>query len=284
MLEPAPPHAVPPGPLGVRWIASEVPELRAGVVASATIELENAGTVAWNQRADAGTVYLSHHWLDPLGNAIVWEGHRTPMPTVHPGERVSVQATVRGAVPPGTYRLAFDLVDEGRCWFAEVGNAPLALSTHVAPRLLERRLGVQIEPGPPELVEATREALAAQDVAIVEAGLATAYLAPGCRPAPDWARRILDTHEEGYAMVGGSIGVAGRLPSRRSLRADLRPWAPGFGRAPSWRLPLLCPSLTADLVPGAPWIEAFHGLPAVDPSKVAEPWLCDGRIAVSLAR
>ena len=284
MLEPAPPHDVPPGPLGVRWIAYEVPELRAGVVSSAAIELENAGTVAWNEREDAATVHISYHWLDAVGNAIVWSGHWTPMPTVHPGERVSVQAAVRGALPPGAYRLAFDLVDAGRCWFAEVGNAPLTTSAEVLRRISQDRLGVHVEPGPAELVEATREALAAQEVAVADVGLATAYLAAGCRPAPDWAGRILDAHAEGYAMVGGSIEVPGGRLRQRPVRADLRAWAPGFGRAPSWRLPLLCPSLTSDLVLAAPWVEAVHGLPAIDPSALEEPWLCDGRIAVALAR
>jgi hypothetical protein len=40
------------------------------------VELENAGDTPW--RDDRFTV--SYHWLDELGNAIVWDGLRTPLP------------------------------------------------------------------------------------------------------------------------------------------------------------------------------------------------------------
>ena len=60
-------------PLAVRWRAHELPELRAGAKTTARVELENAGVTPW--RGDRFTV--SYHWLDELGNAIVWDGLRT---------------------------------------------------------------------------------------------------------------------------------------------------------------------------------------------------------------
>src|SRR5215210_5132956 len=126
-------------------------------------------------------------------------------------------AAARGRA--GRYRLAFDLVEEHRFWFAEVGSAPLELEVDVAPRIAERRLRVVVRGG--EDAE-TAAALAAQEEPLLaEDAVATAHLVAGAVPAPDWSRRLLDAHAEGYAAVGGSIEARDRA---------LRPWAPGGGR------------------------------------------------------
>ena len=282
MLTPVPPHTVPAGPLAVRWHAYELPPQRAGTVSIGRVELENAGTAAWRSRPGTD-VHLSYHWLDLRGNVIVWAGAFILLPErVEPGERIEVQTTVRAPMPPGRYRLAFDLVDEGRFWFAEVGNERLELDVEVVSRLPERALAVSVADGPPELAAATRTALAALDEPVVEHGTVTAFLVPGCRPAPDWSRRVLDAHEEGFAVVAGSIGVESRLLGRRLART-LAPWRPGFGRSPGWKRPLLCPSLVAELVAEAPWADPLAGLPTLDPADLGEPWLCDGRIRVAVA-
>ena len=39
------------------------------------VELENAGAVAW--RSEGRDSALSYHWLDELGNPIVWDGLRS---------------------------------------------------------------------------------------------------------------------------------------------------------------------------------------------------------------
>ena len=79
-------HPVPAGPLAVRWLAYELGEARAGATVHARLRLENAGTAPWHSRGREG-VQLSYHWLDPLGNAIVWDGVRAPLPrVVEPGE------------------------------------------------------------------------------------------------------------------------------------------------------------------------------------------------------
>jgi hypothetical protein len=173
-------------------------------------------------------------------------------------------------------------VDEGRFWFAELGNEPLELEVDVLPRLTRRALAVHVEEGPPGLIDATRAALKAQEEPLVEDGEATAFLAPGSCPAPDWSRRILDTHEEGYAAVGGSIQLEGGLLERRRAGAALGPWKPGSGRVPAWSLPLLCPSLLNELVPEARWSEPVEGLPALDTSDLEGRWIYDGRIRVGM--
>jgi hypothetical protein len=281
VLTPAPPHAVPAGPLAVRWHGYDLPGQRAGTKSVGRVELENAGSAAWRSRPGTD-MHLSYHWLDLRGNVIVWAGAFILLPErVEPGERFEALVTVRAPLPPGRYRLAFDLVDEGRLWFSEVGNERLELDVDVEPRLPQRTLAVRVADGPPDLLGATRAALAQLDEPVTDEGAATAFLVPGCRPAPDWSRRILDAHEEGFAAVGGSIDVESRFAARR-LGAPLAPWRPGFGRSPRWTRPLLCPSLVSELADHAAWTEPVAGLPALDPNGLDEPWLCDGRIRVAL--
>ena len=152
-------------PLAVRWGAHELPELHAGVLASARVELENAGDTPW--RDDRFTV--SYHWLDELGNAIVWDGLRTPV-AAEPGSVATVDVAVRAPIPPGRYRLSIDLVDESRFWFGELGEATLDFEVEV----LERE------------------------------GTPVAYLGDAIA-APDWHERVVAAHREGYAIVGGSV-------------------------------------------------------------------------------
>jgi hypothetical protein len=279
MLVPAPPHEPPSGPLAVRWHGYELPALRAGAAATFPLELENAGSAAWRSEGGVG-VHLAYHWLDLRGNPIVWAGAFVQFPrVVAPGERLTVPMTLRAPASPGRYRLALDLVDEGRAWFSELGNHRLEHDVDVLGRLDRRTLAVAIADGPAELVELTRAALAAQEEPIVEEAEATAYLAAGCRPAADWSRRLLDAHDEGFAVVGGSVEVE-RAGLLRGAPPELEPWKPGFGRSPGWDRELLCPSILTAAVPDPPWTEPVAGLPALDPEPLAEPWLCDGRIRV----
>lgn len=229
-------HFVPSGPLAVRWLACSVGEVRAGTLGAARVELENAGLAAWRDRVNA-----SYHWLDERGNPIVWDGLRTPV-ELPPGGRTELDLRLRGPIPPGVYRLAFDLVDEGRLWFAEVGNHAPELEVEVLPRSAEG---------------------------------AVDWLPHDAEHAPDRAGLVRSAHEEGYAAVGGSVelvtGRLGRIPP------ELRPYAPGGGRNPAFAYPLVCPSLLPGLEPNA----EVGGLPAWRPEG-DEPWLYDGRITARL--
>ena len=259
-------HPVPAGPLAVRWLAYEVDEPRAGVAGAARLRLENAGSASWESRGREG-VQVSYHWLDPLGNAIVWDGGRTALPqAVAPGEPLELEARVEAPRPPGEYRLVFDLVEEYRFWFAELGSTALDVPVRVAPRIAERRLAVVVHGGSDSETDA---ALAAQEEAIVTADeTAVAHLVTGAVPAPDWSRRLLDAHEEGYAAVGGAIEA-----ETRGERSALRPWAPGGGRNPRFDHPLLFPSLLHRHEP-----EWHEGLPAFSGADA----LFDGRAVVRL--
>jgi len=259
-------HSVPSGPLAPRWLAWSLATPRAGVLGSACLTVENAGSATWRSRGRDG-VQVAYHWLDPLGNPIVWDGIRTALPhPVAPGETVELEVPVLAPRPPGPYRLAFDLIEEHRFWFAEIGCIPLDAPVDVAPRIAERRLGVVVHGGSDA---DTAIALASQDEPIVvEDAVATAHLVAGARPATDWARRLLDAHEEGWAAVGGAIDTGGR-PGR------LAPWQPGGGRNPRFGRPLLLPSLLAGLEPSE-----HEGLPAY----AGNDALFDGRAVVRLPR
>src|SRR2546421_3507445 len=120
-------HPVPAGPLAVRWLAHELEPVQAGALTRAHVVVENAGTAPWRG------LKVSYHWLDDRGNPIVWDGLRTEV-SAAPGERVEQDVALRGPIPPGRYRLAFDPVDEQRFWLAEVGNHTPELDVDVAPR------------------------------------------------------------------------------------------------------------------------------------------------------
>jgi hypothetical protein len=268
-MQPAGDHEVPAGPLAVRWLAYELPPIRAGALASPRVAVENAGAATWIPTGPR-RVCLAYHWLDELRNPIVWDGLWTALPhEVPPGTRAEAELKLRGPIPPGRYRLALDLVAEGRYWFSEVGNAALERDVEVRPRIARRALAVRG-------AEANALAMLEEPVVDEEDAEAVAHLAPGVVPAPDWSRRVLDAHEEGYAVVAGSIDAGAGL-LRRAPR-ELAPYAPGSGRIPAFAHPLLCPSVVRDIEPE--WAGEVAGLPALRPPD-DEPWLYDGRVELT---
>jgi hypothetical protein len=187
------------GPLAVEWGAPPAPSPEAGAVEVVQVELANAGSIAWRD-----TIFVSYHWLDLRDNPIDWDGIRTPAPQLAPGHRGVVDVRIRAPIPPGRYRLAFDLVAELRAWFGELGSPMLALDLDVAPRSGEPR-------------------------ALIPAEL---------EPADGWAERVRAAHLEGYAVVAGAIEWPGvRRPH------ELAPYRPGGGRVPGFAAPLLAPSV-----------------------------------------
>ena len=231
------------GPLVVRWHSLELAAVEAGALRPATVEVENAGSAAWRTRGPNDGLFLAYHWLDERGNAIVWDGLRTPLDRdVEPGGRLRQQLAVRCPIPPGRYRLAIDFVEEHRFWLAELGNEPL-----------ERELDVQAR----------------------DASSARTFFPDGAEPLEDWHARAGALHEEGFAAVGGAVE-----PERGLLRRtppELAPYAPGGGRHPRFPHPLVCPSLLAPLEPN----DEVAGLPAYRPEG-GEPFMFDGRLVLRL--
>ena len=228
------------GPLAATWEALELPDQHAGAVDIARVSVRNTGSVPWRSG-----IFVAYHWLDDRDNPIVWDGIRTAPPPLEPGAAATVDAPVRAPIPPGRYRLAFDLVAENRAWFSELGSPSLARDLEVLPR----------------------------------AGATNADLPDGVEPAPDWAERVQATHAEGFAVVAGAIAwPAGLLhPRPRALAA----YVPGQGRVPGFAAPLLCPSI----LPGVELeqLDDVAGLPAFAAPR-DEPWVYDGRIVLRVER
>ena len=231
-------HPIPAGPLAVRWLGYRLPEFRAGAEAVAEVVLQNAGTATWRQRGELG-VKLSYHWLDDRGNAIVWDGPRVDFGgPVLPGDEVEVELRVRAPQPPGRYRLAFDLVEELRFWFAEVGSHALELDAEVLPLIDERRLAVVVRGGADEQ---TTAALAAQEEPLVEedavaVGAPRHRRGPGARlvaPDPRRARRGLRRRRrlDRVARAGAQALGARRRPQPRLLASPAAAVAPARPRA-----------------------------------------------------
>jgi len=101
------------------------------------LELENRGTEPW---AEATGDHLAYHWLDAAGEVVEQDGLRTSFAEpVAPGERVIVQAKLRGPEAPGEYRLQWELVREHERWF----GPPLGQDL-VAPLVRARWLAVTL--------------------------------------------------------------------------------------------------------------------------------------------
>jgi len=88
----------------------------------------------------------------------------------------------------------------------------------------------------------------------------------GAEPDDAWLAAAADLHREGYSAVGGAIDARGF--------AD---YAPGGGRHPGFRRPLVCPSLLPGLEPNT----EVNGLPAYAP-EADEPSMFDGRLVLRL--
>ncbi|HST17070.1 MAG TPA: hypothetical protein VLK36_05335 [Gaiellaceae bacterium] len=227
------------GPLSVGWGESSLGAQHAGAVGEARVEIANTGAVRFG-----ATIFLAYHWLDLRDNPIVWDGLRTPLPVLEPGERAEVTTDVRAPIPPGPYRFAFDLVAEGRAWFSELGSPMLATDVEVLPR----------------------------------AGEPHADLPPDVEPGEGWDERVRAAHAEGYAVVAGAIEVQG---ARRRRPRELEPYRPEGGRQPGFSAPLVCPSVLDGVQ--LERLADVAGLPAYA-APLAEPWLYDARIVLRVRR
>jgi hypothetical protein len=88
----------------------------------------------------------------------------------------------------------------------------------------------------------------------------------GAEPDDTWLADAAELHREGYSAVGGAIDARG-----------FTDYAPGGGRHPGFRHPLVCPSLLPGLEPNT----TVNGLPAYAPEG-DEPSMFDGRLVLRL--
>jgi Glycosyl transferase family 2 len=134
-VEPVP--ETPPAP---PWRADmEVTMPRAaecGAAVLAEVEALNVGGLTWDAfGATWPRLRLSYHLKREDGTLVQWDGERFSMPRiVEPGERARFLVSFTAPFEPGRYRLEWDLVSEGECWFGEVGGRPAHALLRVIPR------------------------------------------------------------------------------------------------------------------------------------------------------
>lgn len=85
------------------------------------VQVRNASNFTWD-----AMVRLSYHWYDAAGNLVVWDGLRTSLAGMAPGETRTVEAQVL-TPPPGAHVLRFDVVHEAVTWFSARGLAAAPL-------------------------------------------------------------------------------------------------------------------------------------------------------------
>ena len=103
---------------------------------SVQVTVTNSGNIPWNATG-ANPIELSYHLLDASGNAIVWDGPRTPLTAdVAPGASATFSLSYVAPSKEGTYTLVIDLVREGVSWFQFLGSQPFRQAVSVTSGLM----------------------------------------------------------------------------------------------------------------------------------------------------
>ncbi len=108
--------------------------LSPGQAIDVTLGLHNAGDTRWIKGAPGarGHVCVGVVICDAAGEVLVRDHERFEIPAdMNPVERKEVTFTCHAPKEPGTYRLRFDLVNEGINWFESYGVRPVDLNVVV---------------------------------------------------------------------------------------------------------------------------------------------------------
>ena len=184
-----------------------------------------------------------------------------------PGEAVELESTLVAPRPPGSYRLAFDLVEEFRFWFA--GARIRAARPPGGGEAADRRAAARRPRARPVGSRAGRCARSA--------GGAARHRGRGRRGTPRRRRDsraglvAADARRARRGLRGGRAGDRGRVAQQTGDGS--RAWAPGGGRNPRFAEPL-APAIAAR---GARAVE-HEGLPAY----AGRDGLFEGRAVVRL--
>jgi hypothetical protein len=110
------------------------PSVPFGHAFSDRLRVANTGTVTWKARGRrfGGQVTCGVKICDAQGQILREDLGRTLLPgDVAPGEKIALDIVVAGGLPPGEYRLRYDMVVEGVIWFEFQGSPCLERSVVV---------------------------------------------------------------------------------------------------------------------------------------------------------
>ena len=128
--------------LGKISLSGKLPRIYAGRPVQINVVIENRSSFDWLTGAEQ-PVFASYHWLDSVGNVMVYDGIRTNLPAlIQPFGRAQVAVSI---VPPstaGNYLLEVSLVHEGVAWMEDDGLTSLRVKVVVEPSLSDN--GLQI--------------------------------------------------------------------------------------------------------------------------------------------
>jgi len=95
------------------------------------VRIENMSNFDWG-----ANVNLSYHWYDAAGNVVQWDGLRTPLAGTARTQIAALNAQIAVPATPGTYKLQYDIVQEGVAWFSGQGmQTPVKVISVIVPAL-----------------------------------------------------------------------------------------------------------------------------------------------------
>ncbi|MDQ2915084.1 MAG: N-acetylmuramoyl-L-alanine amidase, partial [Chloroflexota bacterium] len=98
---------------------------------SVPVKIENMSNFDWGSN-----VNLSYHWYDAGGNLLAWDGLRTSLAGTARTQIAAINAQIAVPTTPGTYKLRFDIVQEGVAWFSSQGmQTPVKQVSVILPAL-----------------------------------------------------------------------------------------------------------------------------------------------------
>jgi hypothetical protein len=103
----------------------------AKLTVSVPVKIENMSNFDWGSN-----VNLSYHWYDAADNVVVWDGLRTPLAGTARTQIAAINAQIAVPATPGTYKLRYDIVQEGVAWFSGQGmQTPVKTVSVIVPAL-----------------------------------------------------------------------------------------------------------------------------------------------------
>ena len=212
--------------------------LRAGAPHGAQRRRSRTRAAATWRSCGADGLQLAYHWLDPRGNAIVWDGaaHARSRARSPRASTSSSTSRVDAPRPPGALRAAVR-PRRGAPLLALRGRRARRSTSRstVAPRIAERRLARR-RPRRRRSRDDARRSPPRTSRSSTRTPTAVAHLVAGASRRRTGRGCVLDAHAEGWAAVGPAlvpVGGAARAASRGRRARRL-----GAGRAqPALRRP-----------------------------------------------